>query len=132
MQHMEADHEFIRYQAVEPNHRGVKIGIFGLANGLAREGALTEQDYQWWTKANTWYDDAYPDPSTIDPSVYDRGVNPQAQAWFKTTAGQLLARVPHYLTLLDRYGVNWEISRSSNPGIILYEDDVQVVVNPYQ
>lgn len=129
---MESDHEFVRYQAAEPNHRGAKIGIFGLANGLAREGALTDEDYQWWARANAWFDAAYPDPSSIDPSVYVRAVNPKAQAWFKTTAGHLLAGVPQYLALLERYGVSWEVARTSNPGIILYEDDVQVVVNPYQ
>ena len=103
-----------------------------MANGLARDGALTTHDYQWWARANAWYDNAYSDPSTIDPSVYDRGVNPRAQAWFKTTADHLLAKVPPYLAILDRYGVKWEVCRSSDAGRILYEDDVQVVVNPYQ
>ena len=33
-----------------------------------------------------------------------------------------------YLDLLDKYGVRWVKLRSDNPGMIIYEDEVQVVV----
>jgi len=127
---MDAQPEFVRFQATQLNTRGIYVGIFGLANGLARNGKLSDEDYQWWQNANAWYDVAYPDPNLIDPTVYDRTHNLHAQAWFKTTAVHLLARIPGYLNLLDRYGVHWEELRSPTPGHVLYEDDVQVVVNP--
>lgn len=127
---MDAAPEFVRYQAPQLNTRGIYVGIFGLANGLARNGKLSDEDYQWWQNANAWYDTAYPDPNLIDPTVYDRTHNLHAQAWFNTSAVHLLARIPDYLNLLDRYGVQWEELRSPSPGHVLYEDDVQVVVNP--
>ncbi len=123
---------FVRYQATHANSRGIYVGIFGLANGLARNGRLADQDYRWWQEANAWYDAAYPDPNLIDPTVYDRTQNQHAQAWFKISATHLLARIPGYLELLDRYGVQWDELSSSNPGHVLYEDDVQVVVSPNQ
>ena len=122
--------EFVRYQSAEVNARGINVGIFGLANGLAKDGRLSEEDHRWWQTANAWYDAAYPDPNLLDPAVYDRTINPHAQAWFKTTAAHLLTRIPGYLDLLDRHGVQWEELRSSTPGRVLYEDDVQVVVVP--
>ncbi|MCQ2001040.1 hypothetical protein [Arthrobacter zhaoxinii] len=128
---MDANQEFVRYEATEPNARGARIGIFGLANGLAMEGRLSREDYEWWTSANVWYDDAYPDPSTTDPAVYDRAIHPHAQAWFRVSADHLLARIPGYIGLLTRYGVNWQERRSTDPGRVLYEDEVQVVVDPY-
>lgn len=108
------------------------VGIFGLSNGLAKEGVLNDEDYEWWVSANAWYDAAYPDPHAVDPTVYDRALHPYAQAWFKTTANHLLAKVPGYLALLGRYGVRWEELRSADPGMVLYEDDVQVVVDPFR
>lgn len=129
---MEITAGFVRYQATEVNRHGNRVGIFALANSLARGGELSSRDYQWWRAANEWYDAAYPDPSSTDPGVYDHGVNPHAQAWFKTTAGDLLARIPGYLDLLNRYGVPYEELQSSSPGRILYEDDVQIVVDPYR
>lgn len=128
---MDAAPEFVRYQAPKLNTRGIYVGIFGLANGLARNGKLSDEDYQWWQNANAWYDAAYPDPNLIDPTIYDRTRNLHAQAWFKTGALHLLARIPGYLNLLDHYGVQWEELRSPSPGHVLYEDDVQVVVNPH-
>ncbi|MGO4145256.1 hypothetical protein AB4Y77_09250 [Paenarthrobacter sp. YAF11_1] len=122
--------EFVRYQSTEVNTRGICVGIFGLANGLAKTGKLCDEDHRWWQTANAWYDAAYPDPNLADPTVYDRTINPHAQAWFKTSAAHLLKRIPGYVDLLDRYGVKWEEVRSSDPGRVLYEDDVQVVVVP--
>lgn len=123
---------YVRYQAAEPGRRGAKAGIFALANGLAREGVLSDGDFQWWAAANAWYEQAYPDPSSVDPRVYDRALHPQAQAWFKADADHLLARIPGYLALLNRYGVPWEEVRSSDPGQVLYEDAVQIVAEPYR
>lgn len=128
---MDAAPEFVRYQATQLNTRGIHVGIFGLVNGLARDGKLSDEDYRWWQNVNAWYDGAYPDPNLIDPTVYDRTHNPHAQAWFKTSAVRLLDRIPGYLNLLDQYGVQWEELRSPTPGIIVYEDDVQVVVKPH-
>lgn len=128
---MDAAPEFVRYQATQLNARGIYVGIFGLANGLARSGKLGDVDYQWWQNSNAWYDAAYPDPNLSDPTVYDPTHILHAQAWFKTSAVHLLARIPGYLDLLDRYGVQWEELRSPAPGHFLYEDDVQVVVDPH-
>lgn len=131
MQSMDADQEFVRSEATEPNARGARFGIFGLANALARDGRLNREDYEWWVGANAWYDTAYPDPSTTDPGIYDRGIHPHAQAWFRVSAEHLLARLPGYLGLLTRYGIDWQEVRSPDPGRVLYEDDVQVVVDPH-
>jgi len=55
---------------------------------------------------------------------------PRITCWFKSSADHLLGRLPGYLALLDRHGVAWTEHTSSEPGHILYEDAVQVVVAP--
>jgi hypothetical protein len=119
---------YVRFEAAEPNARGAHIGIFGLANGLARDGHLTPDEWAWWRAGNDWFEAAYTDPATVDPTLFDRSVHPHVTCWFKDTAGHLLARVPGYLDLLDRHGVAWRERRSPDPGPVLYEDDVQVLV----
>ena len=48
--------------------------------------------------------------------------------WFKEHAAEhLLARVAGYLGLLDKYDIPWVKVRSDNPGVIIYDDDVQIV-----
>ena len=122
---------FIRFQSPTPGRRGVHIGVFGLTNTLGRRGLLTDQEHADWRAGNDWYDAAYPDPSATDPTVYDDTVNPQATAWFKDSATHLLERVPPYLAILAAHGVACERVESEDPGRVVYEDDVQVVVVPH-
>ena len=122
--------EYVRYESDVPNRRGVHVGIFALANDLARCGRLTPAEWRWWRTNNDWFEAAYTDPATVDPTLFDRTVNPVVTCWFKDTAGHLLVRVPGYLDLLDRHGVAWRRSRSADPGTVLYEDPHQILVAP--
>ncbi|MEV8585729.1 hypothetical protein [Streptomyces sp. NPDC051180] len=122
--------EYVRFQSPHRNGRGHFTGIFGLVNTLARQGRLTEQQESFRRAHNRWYDDAYTDPSTVDPTVYDDAVNPGAMAWFKPSATHLIDRVPGYLAILAAHGVECLMVRSADPGRIVYEDDVQVVAVP--
>jgi len=119
---------YVRYESATPNHRGAHTGIFGLANELRRLGRLDEADLDWLARQNAWGDAAYADPATVDPAIFDKTIHPSASCWFKVTATHLLDQVPGYLDLLDRHGVRWRERRSDDPGIAIYEDDVQVVV----
>lgn len=122
---------YLRYRSPHRNVRGHFTGLFGLVNTLAREGRLTPEQEAFRRAGNDWYNAAYPDPSTVDPTVYDPEVNPGAAAWFKPSATHLLERVPGYLEILAAHGVDCELVRSADPGRVVYEDDVQVVVVPH-
>ncbi|MET8758233.1 hypothetical protein [Lentzea sp. NPDC004782] len=84
---------YVRYQAVEPTSRGTSAGVFGLVNGLRRAGRLTEEQESFCRTTGDWYNAAYTDPSTVDPAIYDRTINPGAAAWFKAGATHLLGRI---------------------------------------
>ncbi|MFF8807576.1 hypothetical protein [Streptomyces omiyaensis] len=122
---------YVRFQSPHRNSRGHFTGVFGLVNNLAREGRLSDEEESFRLRNNRWYDAAYTDPSTVNPHVYDDGINPGAAAWFKPSATHLLARVPGYLDILSAHGVDCLALRSADPGRVVYEDDVQVVVVPY-
>jgi hypothetical protein len=122
---------YVRFESATPNDRGRYTGIFGLANGLARSGLLSAADRAWWRAANDWYDLAYRDPASVDPTLFDRGRHPGLTCWFLDSAEHLLCRVPGYLALLDRYGLAWRQRSSADPGMVRYRDDVQIAVTPY-
>ncbi|MEV6240644.1 hypothetical protein [Lentzea sp. NPDC051838] len=124
------DFRYVRFQGVEPTSRGTFAGVFGLVNGLRRAGRLTEEQESFCRTNGAWYNAAYTDPSTVDPTVYDREINPGATAWFKTSATHLTARLPGYLAILDAHGVEWQRVESDDPGRVVYEDADQVVVVP--
>ncbi|WP_416429924.1 hypothetical protein [Paenarthrobacter nicotinovorans] len=117
---------FVRYQSTVTDAKGRYLGIFALANRLAKEGSLSAEDWGSWRRANDFYDAAYVTP---EASFYAR---PGAQAWFKVSATHLLEKTDFYIDLLRRHDVPCRAVYSSDPGNVLYEDDVQVVVIPYE
>jgi hypothetical protein len=118
---------YVRYRAVAPNARGHRPGVFALVNGLASDGLLSESEDAWRRTANDELTALYPDPSRVDPLVYDRAHHPGAASWFRAGAAHLLDRMGDYCALLDRHGVAWERIETDDPGVILYSDDVQIV-----
>ncbi len=122
---------FVRFQSPQVSERGIRVGVFGLVNLLGKHGHLTPEDEQLRRTRNRWFDDAYPDPSTVDPAVYEPAVNPGAVAWFKKdAAAHLIAATLEHCTILDSYGVAWERVESDDPGRVVYDDAHQVVVVP--
>lgn len=65
-----------------------------------------------------------------DPSLSDRQHRPQATSWFQETATEMLHRLNGYLRILGPQGIAWRATWSSNPGLVLYEDEHQIVVVP--
>lgn len=123
---------FVRFRSATANARGVRVGVFALANGLARAGRLNVDEYGLWRRSNDWFEAAYAEPTRADPAVYDRAVHPGAVAWFKLSAVELIDRTALYTELLDAHQVAWERVETADPGRIVHEDDVHVIAVPWR
>lgn len=123
---------FVRFQSPHVSERGINVGVFFLINSLAKQGLLRAEDERWRRERNSWFEDAFRDPSTVDPTVYDREMNPGAVAWFKrAAAAHLVVATLEHCAILDRYAVPWERVETDDPGRTVYEDLHQVVVVPH-
>ncbi|GAA2325148.1 hypothetical protein OKJ48_00755 [Streptomyces kunmingensis] len=121
---------YVRFEGTVRHARGHFPGIFVMANELAADGTLSDEQYRFWRSGNDWYDANYTNPTTVDPKVYDPAVHPGAVAWFKASAHHLIERVDGYRALLAAHGVECRRLESSDPGVIVYEDENQIVVVP--
>ena len=119
---------YVRFQSPTANARGVHPGIFALANGLT---GLSAGEERLRSEGNAWFEANFTDPSTVDPGVYDREANPGAVAWFKDSSPHLIERASRYLDLLAAHGVACERAESDAPGRIIYDDEHQIVVVPW-
>lgn len=107
------------------------VGLFGMVNGLAKQGQLTETEETFRRESNAWYNRTFTNPSDVMPDVYDRDLNPNATAWFKVSATHLIERATGYMDILSAHGVACERVESDAPGRVIYEDANQVVVVPF-
>ena len=123
---------YVRFQSPTANGRGTYPGVFGLVNHLAGQGRLSDAEERFRRENNAWYEANFTNPADVDPTVYDRSVNPGAAAWFKPSAGHLIERVSGYLAILAAHGVECRRLESADPGRIIYEDGEQVVVVPHE
>ncbi len=124
---------YIRFQSPHRNSRGDFTGVFSVSSTIWRGRAGSRRNKKPSAAANNrWYDAAYPNPSTVDPDIYDDDINPgAAAAWFKPSATHLLDRVPGYLEILSAHGIDCRALRSVDPGRVVYEDAAQIVVVPH-
>jgi hypothetical protein len=123
---------YIRFQSAEPNTEGRNPGFLGLINNLSKTGKLTTEQEEFRRTNHAWYETHYANPASIDPTVYDHSINPRATAWFKDSASALVARATGYLEILDAHGVRCDkLISHQPPGRIIYEDDDQIVVVPF-
>lgn len=59
-------------------------------------------------------------------AVFDKGLS-----WFKPTAGETLSKAFELMSLLEEHGYIIDIIRSDRIGYIVYEDEKQVVAEPF-
>jgi hypothetical protein len=120
----------VRWRGTEPSRSGLLSGVFAHVNSLFLHGLLSDEDVAFRETHNAWYHQHVPVPTEVDPTVYDRALNPGAVSWFRSTATDCIARVAGCLAILDGHGIPWERVRTTDPGLVLYEDELQVVARP--
>lgn len=123
-----APQEFRRFQSGAPNRHGRFPGFFAMLRGLAVEGLLSDSDRALWDTFVARSYELHIEPTKVDPRCYD---HPEARAWFRATATDLLTLARDCCEVLDRYDVPWVELRTTRPGVVTYEDEVQVIAIPH-
>jgi hypothetical protein len=113
---------------------GVREGLFPSAYALRREGLLPSHDREELDTLLTWFDDnlALPDRfnRTTSKGYYRRAT--AGIAWLKPTAVNHVEKMRALASLLGRNGCATEVIESDRPGYVTYEDDVQVIAEPFR
>lgn len=108
------------------HHRELN-GIFTELRILRDDGHLEPYESERLEEIFDWFNDNLPCP----PYSSNRwGVN--ATSWFKESALVYIDRMWDFVAILEEHGVPVRMLRSRYPGIVLYEDDFQVVVEEYE
>ncbi len=115
--------EFFRIHVTYAGKTGKPVGLFGACHHLKRAGKLTSDEAKLFEEIDEWYTRRLP-----EPPFYSAGNPRKAITWFKDTpkVRALTEGLSPLISLLEKHDVAYEISRTANPGEVIYEDEFQV------
>jgi len=125
---------FLRF-VVSQKHSdsGVEGGLFGAAYTLCRSDDTTPMDRDALRELLAWFDENLTTPDrfnrTSSKGHYRRA--PKGISWFRDTATEHLRRMRELTRLVEDNGHLVLTVEEQRIGYIVYEDDVQVVAEPF-
>ena len=112
---------------------GVQDGIFEQAYALDRRGDLPEDEGKELQDLLRWMDDNLKVPTrfnrTKSKGYYRRKT--KGISWLKSSASVHVAKMHRIVSILEERGSHVTMIKSSKPGYIVYQDDHQIVAEPF-
>jgi hypothetical protein len=109
-----------------------ELGVFHAIYSLSRQGALSEHEEQQHDAIRKWFNANLEKPTrfTASKPPYYRKKS-KAISWFKDTAAEHIARVRSLVTILQNHGVSVRMLKTDRVGYVVYEDEYQIVAEPF-
>jgi hypothetical protein len=125
---------FLRFVVSEIHpDSGVKNGLFDLAYTHRDSDEVSEEHRQILADHLAWFAKRLPKPKRFNRSsskgFYRRAT--KGIAWFRDTAIEHIARMHEMRRIVEANGHSVELIREERIGYVVYEDDVQVVAEPF-
>ncbi len=94
---------------------------------LRDDRVLEQHEIETVESTFEWFNDNIPCPP-FQASLASGKWTPHAVAWFRPEAGEAIQRMWQLVAILKEHGVPVRVVRSASPGMIVYRDEFQVVV----
>jgi hypothetical protein len=123
---------FVRFVILEMDKRShMGRGLLHAADALCANDDLAEHEESLVCEILDWFDRRLPIPTR-----FARSSRPHAQykavSWFKYTAREFIARMAELAAVVVERGRIVERLTTDRPGYIVYEDEYQVVAEPFR
>jgi hypothetical protein len=102
-------------------------GIFQAAARALEWRQITGSDADELNGLEAWFDNNLAKPSSLGRDKLRLGI-----CWFKTNASEHIARIWEMVQILERNGIYVKKIRTDKPGYVIYEDDWQLVAEPFR
>ena len=109
-----------------------KLGVFHAVGNLRRQGRLFFYEEQLHDSIRQWFNENLERPTRFTaskPPFYRK--KSKALSWFKDTAHEHIARVREFTVILENHGVPVRMLKTNRVGYVVYEDEYQVVAEPF-
>jgi len=125
---------FVRFIGTSRHaHSGVAVGLFQIAHSIRNSPAISHCDEQAIQQQLNWFSEHLPTPARLNRSrskgFYRRTT--KGISWFKASATECLARMFMLKGIAEDHGYLVDVIKEDRVGHIVYEDEVQVVAEPF-
>ena len=109
-----------------------ELGVFHAAGYLRDEAKLDTHEEERLDSIVQWFSEHLEKPTrfTASKPPYHSKKN-KAISWFKDTAHEHLAHIRELVFILEHHGVLVRMLKADRVGYIVYEDEFQVVAEPF-
>ena len=104
---------------------GRKTGILVAAHDLCDDGDLSVEEHRNLRSQLGWFNEQLKVPQILSGDEHYR-----ALSWFKPGAIEPISKAWMIKAILEENGFHIQVHKTTDPGIIIYEDDWQVVAKP--
>jgi len=111
---------------------GRELGVFHAVWNLRDEQRLQFHEEQQHDAAIQWFGEHLDTPTRFTaskPPFYRK--KSKAISWFKDTAHEHLARLRELVLILEHHGISVRMLKANRVGYIVYEDEFQIVAEPF-
>jgi len=123
---------YLRFIAPERDKRtGEEKGIFTLAYQLLRKGALFEHEELEIRKSLRWFGKNLPLPTKFSRKRNVSHKKTHGISWIKSDSEEALKHLWSVKSILENHGYTIDVKKTDRPGYIVYEDEHQVVAEPF-
>ena len=112
---------------------GLEDGLFRAAYARRDDSDVSEADRQGLEDCLEWFEKHLKVPDRFNRSK-SKGYYRRASrgiAWFRDSAAECIARMHRVKHVLEKYGHQVDVLHETRLGYIIYEDDFQVVAEPF-
>jgi hypothetical protein len=120
--------EYIRFvigQKDDDSH--VEQGIFSAAAQALDSQIVIGHDADHLNELRTWFN-----KNLQAPTAFGRGSLHLGICWFKTASTEHISKIWEMIDILERNGIYVKKIRTNRPGYIIYEDEWQLVAEPFR
>lgn len=111
---------------------GEELGVFHAIHNLQEEGKLRHYEEEQHDLIRQWFNQNLEKPTRFTaskPPFYRK--KSKAISWFKDSAHEHIARIRVCASILRSHGVLVETLKTENVGYVVYEDEFQIVAEPF-
>jgi len=105
----------------------VEQGIFQAAGCAIEQNVITGSDADELCSLREWFNDNLEKPTSFGRKTLSLGI-----CWFKVAASEHISRIWQMTRILEKHGIYVKKIKTIRPGYLIYEDDWQVVAEPFR